>query len=180
MFFEDSKLALFFLVFFVFVGFFGVGFGQNAKLETVFFGSFEFFWHRPWPTFETGNWFCGAIVFFLVFFVFVGFFGVGFGQNAKLETGFFGSFEFFWHRPWPTFEIGNWFCGAIGFFWFFCFLLLGFYGFLVFELKKNKKPKTTKNPKKTPVFSYPASLRLPIFCLLTSNNGLLFLTDKHS
>ena len=41
--------------------FFGIGFGQNSKLETGFF---------------------------LGFFVFFGFFGIGLGQHSKLETGF--------------------------------------------------------------------------------------------
>ena len=73
----------FFLVFF---GFFGIGFGQNSKLETgffwfflVFLGFFGFFWLKLWPTFEIGNWF----LVFLVFLVFFGF--------------FFGFFGFFWH-----------------------------------------------------------------------------------
>ena len=57
-----------------------------------------------------------ALVFFLVLF---GFFGIGFGQNSKLETGFF------WLKLWPTFEIGNWFLGFFGFFGFF---FLGFFG----------------------------------------------------
>ena len=87
------KLALVFLFFFgffwfflnfqigigffwFFLVFFGIGFGQNSKLET---GFFCFFW------------------FFLVFFwFFFGFFGIGLGQYSKLETGFLGSVGFFW------------------------------------------------------------------------------------
>ena len=55
----------------------------------------------------------------LVFFGFSVFFGIGFGQNSKLETGFFFVFLcliyflilfflVFWLKIWPTFEIGNW------------------------------------------------------------------------
>ena len=60
------------------------------------------------------------------FWFFFGFFGIGFGQNSKLETGFFlvflgffGLFCFFWLKLWPTFEIGNWFLVFFGFFWDF-------------------------------------------------------------
>ena len=110
-----------------------------------------------------------ALVFFGFFWFFFGFFGIGFGHNSKLETVFFlvfffvflAFFGFFWHRPWPTFEIGNWFFGLrwffFGFFWFF----LGFFGIFWFfwylnlgleyhPKKYQKKPKKTKkNQKKT-------------------------------
>ena len=66
-----GKLALVFFGFlkfpnwhWLFLVFFGIGFGQNSKLETVFFGFF---------------------CFFLVFLVL---FGIGLGQHSKLETGF--------------------------------------------------------------------------------------------
>ena len=108
-----------------------------------------------------------ALVFFGFFWLFLVFFGIGFGQNSKLETGFFwfflAFFGFFWHRPWPTSEIGNWFFGLRWFFWFFWFFL-GFFGFFWYlnlgleyhpkkyqkKTKKNqKKPKKNqKNPKK--------------------------------
>ena len=116
-----------------------------GKLALVFFGFFKFpNWH--W--------------FFLVFFWF--FFGIGFGQNSKLETGFFcfflAFFGFFWHRPWPTFEIGNWFFGLRWFFLVFFLVFLGFFGFfLVFKCRvrissqktpKKKPKKTKKKPKK--------------------------------
>ena len=90
-----------------------------GKLALVFFGFLKFpNWH----------WF-----FFGFFWLFLAFFGIGFGQNSKLETGFFcfflGFFGFFWHKLWPSFEIGNWFLGFFGFFLvFFGF----FWDFLVF------------------------------------------------
>ena len=75
----------FFLAFFGFFGFFlvffGIGFGQNSKLESgffwFFFAFFGFFLHRPWPTFEIGHWSFGLRWFFFWFFlVFFGFFGI--------------------------------------------------------------------------------------------------------
>ena len=59
--FLNFQIGIGFFWFFCFFWFFwGIGFGQNSKLETVFFGFFfGFFWHRPWPTFEIGNWFFG-------------------------------------------------------------------------------------------------------------------------
>ena len=69
------------------------------------------------------NWHWFFLFFFGFFFGIFGFFGIGFGQNSKLETvffcffGFFGSFWFFW--LWPTFEIGNWYLGFFVFFGFF-------------------------------------------------------------
>ena len=108
-----------------------------GKLALVFFGFFLVFLN-----FQIG---IGFFWFFLVFFwFFFGFFGIGFGQNSKLETvffwlflAFFGFFfGFFWHRPWPTFEIGNWFFGLR---WFFLFFFLVFFGifwfFLVFKFR---------------------------------------------
>ena len=124
-----GKLALvyfgFFLVFlnfqisigffWFFLVFFGIGFGQNSKLETGYFGFFWFFW------------------LFLVFF------GIGLGQHSKLETGFLGSVGFFWF--------------FFGFFWFFFGI---FWFFLVFKFrvrissqKNQKKPKKTKKNQKT-------------------------------
>ena len=48
-----------------------------------------FFWFFGFLKFQIG------IGFFLVFLVFLVFFGIGFGQNSKLETGFFWFFWFF-------------------------------------------------------------------------------------
>ena len=113
----------------------------------VFFGFFKFpNWH--W--------------FFLVFFCF--FLALVLARIRNWKLVFFGFFwfflaffGFFWHRPWPTFEIGNWFFGLrwfflvfFGFFWdflvFFWYLNLG----LEYHPKKYQKtPKKPKKPKKT-------------------------------
>ena len=77
-----------------------------------------------------------ALVFFGFFLVFFGFFGIGFGQNSKLETGFFWFFfGFFWFflvffglsfGQHSKLETGFWvFLVFFGFSWFF----LGFFGF---------------------------------------------------
>ena len=73
---------------------------------------------------------------------------------ALVFFGFFGFFGFFWHRPWPAFEIGNWFLGLFwfflvffGFFWFFWFFF-GFFWYLNLGLEYHPK-KTKKNQKKT-------------------------------
>ena len=88
-----------------------------------FFGFFKF------PKFQIG----------IAFFVF---FGIGFGQNSKLETVFFFFgfflvyFWFFWLRLWPTFEIGNWFFGLFWFFFGFVdSFFLNFLVFLAFDLR---------------------------------------------
>ena len=82
----------FFLVFFGFFWFFfGIGFGQNSKLETGFFwfflgffGFFGFFWLKLWPTFKIGNWFLGFFGFFWDFLVFLAFdFMVGMSSQKK-------------------------------------------------------------------------------------------------
>ena len=104
-----------------------------------------------------------ALVFFWFFLVF---FGIGFGQNSKLKTGFFcfffwfflAFFGIFWHKPWPTFEIGNWFFGLHWFFFWFFLVFLGFFGFfwylnlgLEYHPKKyQKKPKKNKKKQKKP------------------------------
>ena len=125
-FFKISKLALVFFGFFwFFLVFFGIGFGQNSKLETGFF------------------WF-----FFWVFLVFLVFFGLSFGQHSKLETGFWVFLVFF------------------GFFWFF----LGFFGFfwhLILWLechpKKNQKiPKKTKKKPKKPKKTQKKNQKKPV------------------
>ena len=117
---------------------------------------------KPVASPKSVNWHCFFLFFFVCFFF--GFLGIGFGQNSKLETVlvffwffwlFFGFFWFFLHRPWPTFEIGNWFFGLR---WFFL-VFFGFFGFfLVFQFrvripsqikpKKNQK-KNQKKKKKT-------------------------------
>ena len=60
--------------------FFGIGFGQNSKLETGFFWVF---------------------LFFLVFFWF---FGIGLGQHSKLQTGFLVFLVFLAFRINPLIE----------------------------------------------------------------------------
>ena len=65
-------------------------------------------------------------------------------RNWKLV--FFG---FFWHRPWPTFEIGNWFFGLR---WFFFWIFWFFFWYLDLGLEyhpKKYQKKTKKNQKKT-------------------------------
>ena len=52
-----------------------------------------------------------ALVFFGFFLFFLGFFGIGFGQNSKLETGFF--LVFFW--VFLVFLVFFWFFLALGF-----------------------------------------------------------------
>ena len=66
--------------FWFFLVFFGIGFGQNSKLETGFFWFLLVF-----------------LVFFGFFWLFLVFFGIGLGQHSKLETGFLGSVGFFWY-----------------------------------------------------------------------------------
>ena len=100
----------FFGFFWFFLVFFGIGFGQNSKLETGFF-----------------------CFFFGFFWLFLVFFGIGLGQHSKLETGFLGS---------------------VGFFWFFLVFFGIFWFFLVFRFRvrisSQKIPKKTKkNQKKT-------------------------------
>ena len=106
--------------------------------------------------------FFGFFWFFLVFFGFFWFFlALVLARIRYWKLVFFGFFwfflaffGFFWHRPWPTFEIGNWFFGLrwvfLVFFWFF----LGFFGFfwylnLGLEYHPKKTKKTQKKPKKT-------------------------------
>ena len=119
-----GKLALVFFGFFF--GFFW--FFKISKLALFFFG---FFWHWFRPEFEIGN------CFFWVFLVFFGFFGIGLGQHSKLETGYLGSFGFFFGFFWL-------FLVFFGIFWY---LNLG----LEYHPKKNQKnpKKNQKNPKKT-------------------------------
>ena len=61
-----------------------------GKLALIFFGFFLVFF--GFFKFPNWHWF-----FFGFFWFFFGFFGIGFGQNSKLETGFFlVFFGFFW------------------------------------------------------------------------------------
>ena len=122
---------------------------QNRQIGIGFF--WFFFWFLKFPNW---HWF-----FWFFFWFFLVFFGIGFGQNSKLETGFFlvflVFFGFFWLKLWPTFEIGNWFLGFFGFFWFFWFFL-GFFGIFGFfwhlilrlECHPQKNQKKQKIPKK--------------------------------
>ena len=106
---------VFFGFFWFFLVFFGIGFGQNSKLETgfflVFFGFFGIFW------------------FFLVFL------GIDLGQHSKLETGFLGSVGFFWF-----------FLVFFGIFWFF--LVFKFRVRISSQKKPKKAKKNQKNQKK--------------------------------
>ena len=133
---------------------------------------------KPVATPKSVNWHWFFLVFFGFFLVFLNFqicigffwfflvfFGIGFGQNSKLETGFFWFFlaflVFFWHKPWPTFEIGNWFFGLrwffwlffgfFGIFWFFWYLNLGLdYHPKKYQKNQKKNQKKPKKPKKKP------------------------------
>ena len=161
-------IGFFFLVFLVFLVFLALVLAKIRNWKLVFFVFFWFFlaffglfWQRPWPKFEIGNWFFGIfwffwffLVFFLVFLALV----LAKIRNWKLVffvffCFFFGFFWFFWHRPWPTFEIGNWFFGIFwffGFFWFFCVFLVFFGIFRYVNLGLEYHPKKTiKNQKKT-------------------------------
>ena len=107
-----------------------------GKLALVFFGFLKFpNWHWFFLVFICFFWFFLALVLArtrnwkLVFFWFLlVFFGLGFGQHSKLETGFW----FFWF-----------FFVFFGIFWFFWHLIL----WLECHPKKNKK--NQKIPKKT-------------------------------